>query len=565
LKIGIVASTYNRKEHLRRLADSIFAQDYQNFVLYLCDDASTDGTSEFCQQLVDMRPQQVVHLRQEKNWGNVTRGRNDAILRGLDVDKVDAFVFADDDNWWKPNRLSAQAEFMQTNPTCGMSWCHCQAYKFENNGLGEGTPGGVLREGEPHHYDRQFLLSRPYIDSNEMMIRSRVFEEVGLFDERLPTLEDWDMTLRIGLRFPCLHLDTALINYALHNSNRVQQTFHLNNQSGQFIAGRVKLEGPSYRVLFVTPPERQGIINHSHKQVMGYLDGALSRLNFVTHRTVTAHQPIESIAADFRPNLIIYLYPARQPASAMEFLGGYPFPSLGLCIEDPYAHGMNKEVRHRFEWFVTNEKSCLGDYRNKPNALVMPTLSADPIIHQGKYDPEKAWDIVIVGAPYAKRRNALKALTHLALPDKLKVLVVGEGWAEHAPEWCHCVNHNIEGQEYADLCASAKITLIVNRHEGLPRPVTPARGFIEAYAGGCLLMESDRADLSRYFEPGKEFIGWTEESELIEQARMLLADDNLRQNLRQAAQLRATQYTYDRRLTRLFMLTRAYRQNDEVK
>lgn len=48
-KVSIYISTFNRLEKLKRAIDSVFAQDYLNWELLICDDASTDGTFEFLQ------------------------------------------------------------------------------------------------------------------------------------------------------------------------------------------------------------------------------------------------------------------------------------------------------------------------------------------------------------------------------------------------------------------------------------------------------------------------------------------------------------------------------------
>lgn len=557
-KVGIVLSTYNRLDMLKRMVDSVFAQDWRDWLLYLCDDASGDGTAEWCTRLCELHPGRVRHLRQPRNWGNVTRGRNDAILRGLDEDGADYFVFSDDDNTWKPNRLSAHLAFMEANPDCGMSWCHCEGFK-------DGGSIGRIRPGEPDRYDRNYLLTRPYIDSNEIMARKEVFEEIGLFDERLKTLEDWDFTLRVGMRFPVLHLDADLVNYNLHAGNRVQQTMHLNQESCERIAIRERLAGPRYHVLFVRPPAREGVINHSHRQVMGYIEAALERIPWVAGKAANAAEPLLAMADEFRPNLIVYFYPARQTESTVSFLRQRPYPSLGLCVEDPYAHEMNKQARPFFEWFVTNDAGCLEAYKSpgNPYALLMPTLAADNEVHQPRPDLKKRCDVVMVGAPYPKRIEAAKRLIPLVCEGK-RIVVIGEGWGGRPLQGIEVIDRNIPGKEMAAWLSSAKVTLVVNRDGVGQRPVTPARGFAEAACGACMLLEEDREGLGRYFRAGEEYLGWKDLSEIEPKARALLADGALRRKLSENARARARKYTWEARLGRLFMLVRSYRADDEV-
>lgn len=557
-KVAIILSTYNRPDMLRRMVESIAAQGHSDWHLYLCDDASTMPEQQRALEECAIAGKSTI-LRNKQNWGNVTRGRNTAILHALDnLPDCEYFVFSDDDNTWKPWRLGAQMDFMEMNHDCGMSWGNCEGFR-------DGRSIGKLRADEPQHYERQFLLSRPYIDSNEIMVRRSLWEQIGFFDERLKTLEDWDITLRAGLATKVLHFDMPLINYALHDDNRVTKTLHLNGESARIIGMRESLAGPRYRVLFVKPAPQKDVINHSHMQVMDSIERALSRMPFVTARNCVALEPVERIADEFRPNLIICFYPARIPASATHWFGAKPYPTLGLCVEDPYAHALNKGVRPLYEWFVTNDRGCVDAYKSadKPYSMLMPTLSADEYTHIPVYTEDKGADVVMVGAPYPKRVEAAQVLSKLSAEGK-RIVVIGEGWQEFAPAGVEVIGRNVSGEEYAQWCASAKITALVNRdYPGGQKPVTPARGFVEAFSGGCLLMEHDREDTERYFTSSEvEFFDGI--GELADKARALLSDNEKRARMRCAARLKGERFTYDARLRRLFMITRGYRANEEV-
>lgn len=45
-KVAILLCTYNGNKFLRQQLDSIFNQLYTNWVLYVSDDGSTDGTQD---------------------------------------------------------------------------------------------------------------------------------------------------------------------------------------------------------------------------------------------------------------------------------------------------------------------------------------------------------------------------------------------------------------------------------------------------------------------------------------------------------------------------------------
>jgi len=54
-------------------------------------------------------------------------------------------------------------------------------------------------------------LSLCLVSPSAVMIKRGLFETAGLFDERLPACEDYDLWLRISCRYPVFLLDTPLI------------------------------------------------------------------------------------------------------------------------------------------------------------------------------------------------------------------------------------------------------------------------------------------------------------------------------------------------------------------
>ena len=57
--IVIVSTFYNCKDYIARCIDSIAAQDYDNYQVYLVDDASTDGTPDIVTKLIAALPEEI--------------------------------------------------------------------------------------------------------------------------------------------------------------------------------------------------------------------------------------------------------------------------------------------------------------------------------------------------------------------------------------------------------------------------------------------------------------------------------------------------------------------------
>lgn len=67
-KVGIVIVTYNRKQLLKRLLDSIVNQSYENFEVFVVDNACTDGTEEYIKETINS-DSRFHYKRMETNTG----------------------------------------------------------------------------------------------------------------------------------------------------------------------------------------------------------------------------------------------------------------------------------------------------------------------------------------------------------------------------------------------------------------------------------------------------------------------------------------------------------------
>ena len=91
--VSVVINVYNCKEYLPYSLESVRQQTYKNLEVILVDDASTDGSGEFCDEFCKQDERfRVIH--HEKNTG-VSGPRN----TGLRVAKGDYIYFMDSDDY----------------------------------------------------------------------------------------------------------------------------------------------------------------------------------------------------------------------------------------------------------------------------------------------------------------------------------------------------------------------------------------------------------------------------------------------------------------------------------
>jgi glycosyltransferase involved in cell wall biosynthesis len=130
-KVSITLPVYNGEKFLKETIESLLGQDFTDFELILCDNASTDRTAEICQEYADRDPR-VVYYRNSHNIG-MTANFNKAI----DLARGEYIKIATHDDLIAPNFLSACVEVLDRDPS--LILCHTDSKVID--GAGQVTTG----------------------------------------------------------------------------------------------------------------------------------------------------------------------------------------------------------------------------------------------------------------------------------------------------------------------------------------------------------------------------------------------------------------------------------------
>lgn len=109
-KVIVLMATYQGEKYLEEQLKSIMAQDYPNFELIVCDDASSDGTFFLLSLYKKRYPDKITVLRNKENLGGT---KNFLTLLKDNAAKYDNwrqnpvyFMFSDQDDYWYPDKIS---------------------------------------------------------------------------------------------------------------------------------------------------------------------------------------------------------------------------------------------------------------------------------------------------------------------------------------------------------------------------------------------------------------------------------------------------------------------------
>ncbi len=207
--VSIIIPTYNRRQLIGRSVKSVLNQTYRDFEIIVVDDASTDNTEEVVNGFDDER---IRYVRHDKN-----RGEAAARNTGIKVARCDYIAYQDSDDEWFPEKLARQIELLEdASPEVGV--IYTGFWKTENRRRTYIPFSWVSQKDGDIHKE---LLKGNFIGSPVVLVKKECFSEVGLFDERLRNLVDWEMWLRISkhYHFRCVDEPLVVAHYDSDNAS----------------------------------------------------------------------------------------------------------------------------------------------------------------------------------------------------------------------------------------------------------------------------------------------------------------------------------------------------------
>lgn len=205
--ISVVIPTYRRPELLGRLLKSIAAQTRLPEEVIVVDDASgMDDAYALCIGRYQKRLPKLEYIRLESG-GGAPRARN----IGLRAAQGSWVALVDDDDEWLPEKLEAQYEIAKSaEPKLGLIYSWANVVRSD---------GQVVRKNEAtvNGNALKAILHNNFITSPTVIVRRSAIFEAGLFDEALPSCQDWDMWIRIFIaNYSCACVPKHTATYYQH-------------------------------------------------------------------------------------------------------------------------------------------------------------------------------------------------------------------------------------------------------------------------------------------------------------------------------------------------------------
>lgn len=220
--ISIIIPTYNRENTIERAIRSASIQTYPNLEIIIVDDASTDNTKDKVKQIKDKR---IVYLSHKTNKGAST-ARNTGIKKA----RGEYIAFLDSDDQWLAQKLEKQIAVLKRNPDCSVSYCRYYIVKGKKKKLSV-WPEIKKYQGR---INKQLLIGN-FITTSSTLLKKKILEKSGLFDEKLPAYQDWEFFLRVSKFVNFAFVDEPLLNQYQDEKDRISANREKRIQSIKYI------------------------------------------------------------------------------------------------------------------------------------------------------------------------------------------------------------------------------------------------------------------------------------------------------------------------------------------
>lgn len=204
--VSIIMPTYNRGYMICGAIESVQAQTYQNWELLVVDDGSTDNTAALFGTKTDPR---IRYIQQQNAGAAAARNHGLSISRGTWVSYLDS------DNELLPHYLETMLAWITQNPhtVFAAPRAHRTLELYREGKLiqtiddsADTPPGLTLRD---------VFMKNLHFDTNGFMHLRSLYDEGIRWDETLGAMEDWDIAMTIGEKYPhgFLYVEEVLYNY----------------------------------------------------------------------------------------------------------------------------------------------------------------------------------------------------------------------------------------------------------------------------------------------------------------------------------------------------------------
>jgi len=187
--ISVIIPTYNSENFITKTLETLYSQTYNNYEVLVSDDGSTDNTVGVVRSFFLKNPSRKKSLLINKH-----EGPGAARNKGIESASGDWISFLDSDDLWNDNKLERVVGYILENKDIDLV-CHSLIDK-------DGSKETLMNPSKYFNNRIDPFLSmyrENCLYTSALTIKKNILYQAGLFDNRLPSSQDYDLWLRLGM------------------------------------------------------------------------------------------------------------------------------------------------------------------------------------------------------------------------------------------------------------------------------------------------------------------------------------------------------------------------------
>lgn len=217
VRVAVGIPTFGRPRYVVDAVESVLAQTLDAWTLVIAEDGEGDRAvaQAIAPYLDDPRIEHRIIGRRIGAAANMT-----ALITSACASYV---AILHDDDRWAPGFLERRVRFMDVHAECGFSFSGNTEIDEAGNEIGRSRL--AFSEGvHPIEEVVARLLVHNVVGTPTVLVRKSAYEAIGpYFDERFAPIYDYEMWLRLALRFPVGYLHTYDASWRRHGSQSTYQ------------------------------------------------------------------------------------------------------------------------------------------------------------------------------------------------------------------------------------------------------------------------------------------------------------------------------------------------------
>ncbi len=206
--VSVIVPLFNSERYLQETIAGVLAQTFRDFEIILMDDGSKDSTAKIVRSFNDPR----IRYFYKENEG-LSETRNKAIRES----KGELIAFLDHDDVWLEEKLAKEVALLTGNDALGL--VYSDAYILFNDKTSGVT---YFKRSNPK---KGMILKDLLFDSVNfiplptVLMKRKVFDEVGDFNKDFKIGEEYELFLRVAEKYEFDYVDEPLAKYRIHNNS----------------------------------------------------------------------------------------------------------------------------------------------------------------------------------------------------------------------------------------------------------------------------------------------------------------------------------------------------------